>query len=72
MSTDALTYVTHDADRWDLIAAAFYGDPLRYEPLRRANPTVSGWSLPNGITLSIPILDPAPLISQAALPPWRT
>lgn len=71
MSTEALAYVTHDADRWDLIAAQYYGDPLRYAELRRANKAVTGSVLANGVALSVPILDPAPLASSTALPPWR-
>lgn len=70
-SMDALTYWTVDGDRWDLLAWMHYGDPLRYEEIRRANPTLSGPTLSSGIPLTIPILDPAPIVASGSLPPWR-
>ena len=66
-----LRHVTRDGDRWDLLANTYYGDPLRYAPIRAANPGITGAVLAAGITLIIPILEEA-TPSQVGLPPWRS
>jgi phage tail protein X len=63
-------YVTHDEDRWDLIAYRYYGDALRMEPLIAANPNIPIHRvLPSGLQILVPIL--AEQSSTGVLPPWR-
>lgn len=64
-------HITTEGERWDQLAARYYGNPYGYEPILRANrhvgnpPVLSG-----GIRLLIPIpTTPAP--SPAGLPPWK-
>lgn len=73
MSADTIfhEHLTKDGERWDLIAFKWYGDPLLYEPIIRANPDVPITpSLPGGLTLWIPVIE-APVASLEELPPWK-
>lgn len=64
------TYITHDKDRWDLIAYRFYGDAMKMEPIIAANPEVPIYRvLPSGIKVLIPILPDE--VEKKVLPPWR-
>jgi len=71
-----IEYMTKDGDRWDTISADFYGgDPLAFEQIIDANPTVM--ILPvlcSGITLKIPTINLATaqaVIPASELPPWK-
>ncbi len=72
-----LEHVTGPNERWDHLAYRYYGDANRTSPIIRANrglfeatlgPVPA--SLPVGLTLRIPILDPEPLAAEL-LPPWK-
>lgn len=67
--TEYIEHVTIDGERWDHLAQRYYGDPLRYEPIIRANPHVPIRPvLPGNIRLRIPVQE-APVSSE--LPPWK-
>jgi hypothetical protein len=69
--TDVLHHTAALGDRWDLLADLYYGDPLRFEPLLRANPDLaSAPILPPGAQILVPILDEVDSV-PATLPPWR-
>ena len=64
-----LTHITKEGERWDQLAAHYYGDPYLYEPIIAANAHVPiGITLKAGITLSIPIIERAD--RHEGLPPW--
>jgi phage tail protein X len=64
-----LTHITTDGERWDQLAARYYGDALGYERIIVANPHVALTAvLPGGLTLSIPVIEQHDL--NEALPPW--
>lgn len=66
--SEYLIHQTREGDRWDLIAYQYYGDPLAYPVLTRANPTVDPTSgiLPGGLDLRVPILDDTELAPAAS------
>ena len=65
------SYITHDNDRWDLIAYTFYNDATKYEPIIQANPNVPKEpTIAAGIKLRIPVLDESETI-KFELPPWK-
>ncbi|MBB5017420.1 nucleoid-associated protein YgaU [Chitinivorax tropicus] len=65
-----LTHITTAGERWDQLAARYYGDPMLYQDLIAANPQVPLVSvLPSGLPLSIPIIEQARLHEE--LPPWK-
>lgn len=71
-----LEYVTAPGERWDHVARRHYGDASAFRPIVDANrdifpplqplPPV----LPTGTKLRVPILDAAPRVAAADLPPW--
>ena len=64
------TYTTKGGERWDTIADKAYGDQMRVSEIRRANPHLPSYMVfPAGITLNIPIVEPA--TAQSNLPPWK-
>ncbi|MFB9159993.1 tail protein X [Chromobacterium violaceum] len=64
-----LTHITTEGERWDQLAARYYGDALAYERIIAANPHVRiGTLLPAGLTLSIPVIEQADLTEE--LPLW--
>ncbi|WP_405119226.1 tail protein X [Pseudomonas leptonychotis] len=64
-----LTHITREGERWDQLAARYYGSAHRYGPITRANPLVPlSLSLPAGLSLQIPLLDIEPVTED--LPPW--
>lgn len=64
-----LTHITKDGDRWDLLAARYYGNALEYERIVNANPHVPlAPMLPSGLRLAIPVIEQADLSED--LPPW--
>lgn len=69
MADRYLTHITREGERWDQLAAIYYGNAYRYEPIVRANPHVPLTSaLAAGLTLRIPVLDAEPISEE--LPPW--
>jgi len=67
-----LTHVTTRGERWDQLAYRYYGDPHRYEPIIRANPSVPITpTLPGGVRLLVPVIPPTDLVAEADLPPWK-
>jgi phage tail protein X len=70
----SLSYLEHrtvTGDRWDLLAAQYYGDATRYAPIVDANPEMPITPvLPSGRVLRIPILA-ADDADPADLPPWK-
>lgn len=66
-----LTHVTTEGERWDQLAARYYGDALAYERIVAANPHVPlTTALPSGLVLSIPIIEQDDLSEEEELPPW--
>jgi phage tail protein X len=66
-----ITYITSNADRWDLLAWKFYGDPMLFGPIVMANPGVQiDPVLPAGLMLVIPLRQKASIVA-ANLPPWK-
>lgn len=67
--------VTHRVvagERWDHLAARYYGDALAYEGIIRANPDVPINAFPPpGTVLDIPVLDAPPRSDPRSLPPWK-
>lgn len=67
----AVEHITGPADRWDLLAWRYYGDPHAYEAIIRANPGVPiSPILPSGLRLVIP-LRPVDDTIRHGLPPWK-
>ena len=74
---DHLLHRTGPADRWDTIAARYYGNGALTHILTRANRHlfVDGLTaippiLPAGIEIIVPVL-PAETVDPDQLPPWR-
>lgn len=66
-----LTHITVDGDRWDTLAARYYGDARAYVQIIDANPLAPILPiLPAGKTLLIPIVA-ADNALTADLPPWK-
>jgi len=64
-----LTHVTTEGERWDQLAAHYYGDPFLYETIVAANPHVPiSVTLKGGLTLSIPIIEQPDRYEDN--PPW--
>lgn len=69
-----ITHVTVDGERWDQIAAQYYGDVHDYGRLIAANPDVPiTVRLPAGLVLIIPVieLDDTVIDNSEDLPPWK-
>ena len=70
-STQFITYISSDGDRWDLLAWRYYGDPTNFSPIVMANPGIPIEPvLSAGMRVIIPVLKPASVVS-ANLPPWK-
>ena len=67
-------YVTKEADRWDLIAYEFYGNPKKYEVIIAANPDIPITPiLESGLIIKIPEIDDSSENANIEdLPPWLT
>lgn len=64
-----LTHITTEGERWDQIAARYYGSAHMYEPIIAANPRVPiSATLRGGLRLAIPVIERADLYEDA--PPW--
>lgn len=65
-----IKHVTKQGERWDNISYRYYGDPLDYDRIIKANPHISFCEvLPTGATVYIPVLNVAPT-NNANMPPW--
>lgn len=69
-------YITSEGERWDLIAQKAYGDPTQINIIIEANKGLKiGQTLPAGITINIPILEPSEnqtdQVQTNLLPPWK-
>jgi phage tail protein X len=66
------THITTEGERWDLIAWRYYGDVTKSPLLVEANPQAQiRETLPSGLTLLIPIIEPAQAAGVEGLPPWK-
>lgn len=64
-----LTHITTEGERWDQIAARYYGDSRRYQPIIDANQHVPLTpALPSGLKLAIPVLEREATLED--MPPW--
>lgn len=71
--TEVIEHITHEGDRWDLLAWQYYGDATQYERIVAANNLVMiDPILPSGIIINIPVIDePVPELDETEeLPPW--
>ena len=69
---DSFNYITTEGDRWDTLAAHFYGGNQGISILVDANPAVSITAVFQiGTVLSIPIVDDAQFETPKNLPPWK-
>ena len=64
-----LTHITRDGERWDALAAKYYGNALDYERIVAANPHVPLTAIISaGQTLAIPVVEQSDVLED--LPPW--
>jgi phage tail protein X len=72
---EGLLHLTVDGERWDTLAAHYYGDAMAYGRLVEANPHANIVpALPAGLVLLIPVVDAteqAQTLSDEELPPWK-
>lgn len=67
-----LTHITTEGERWDLLAWRYYRDVNRIPLLVEANPhTPIRETLPSGLTLLIPVIEPDETQIIDELPPWK-
>jgi phage tail protein X len=68
-----LTHKTKDGDRWDLLAAEYYGDAFAIEVLLLANPDHASLAvLPSNLTLRIPLVFQDEIKPEPeGVTPWR-
>jgi phage tail protein X len=67
-----LTHITTEGERWDLIAWRYYRDVTKIPLLVDANPHAPiRETLPRGMTLLVPVIEPDQTASQEELPPWK-
>lgn len=69
---EVIEYITKDGDRWDALAWEYYGDPLAYEGIIAANPSIAILPvLPSGLKVLIPVIEEAETDTTEGLPPWK-
>lgn len=67
-----IEHITLDGDRWDQIAALYYGDASRISPLAEANEHLRLLPvLPGGLPVRVPILEDDNNLLPEELPPWK-
>jgi len=78
VTQETLTHVTRDGDRWDLLAADYYGSAFALGLLLEANPAHATLpTLPAGLRLAVPVVEPETAAEQSGseakgrLVPWR-
>jgi phage tail protein X len=68
-SQGAGQHMTREGERWDTLAAHYYGDALGYGRIIAANPDIPITPvLPAGITLAIPLMNAQDTVEET--PPW--
>lgn len=69
---ESFNYTTAAGDRWDTLAARFYGSNAGIAVLIDANPAVPITAiLPMGTPLVIPVIDDMQMTDKNDLPPWK-
>lgn len=67
-----LTHITTESERWDLIAWRYYRDVSKISLLVESNPHAPICeTLPSGLTLLVPVIEPDQTANQEELPPWK-
>ena len=70
-TTTYLVHITSEGERWDHLAWRYYRDPMGYERIMAANPSVSRSPvLASGLRLLIPVVAAPDTLSED-LPPWK-
>lgn len=65
----AWQHISREGERWDTLAAHYYGDPLGYVRIIAANPDIPITPvLPAGIALAIPLINAQDTVEET--PPW--
>ncbi|QBP09856.1 tail protein X [Cupriavidus metallidurans] len=71
MADEFIEHVTIDGERWDQLAARYYGDASAFGRIIDVNPHVPiGPTLVGGVWLRIPIIDLVTATPDLELPPW--
>ncbi len=66
-----IAHIAASAERWDLLAWRYYGDPTLYGPIIMANPNVPIEPVfESGLELAIPVLELQQSLTTN-LPPWK-
>lgn len=69
---ESFNYTTVAGDRWDTLAARFYGNNAGIAILIDANSAVPITAvLPIGTPLVVPVMDDLQIIDKNILPPWK-
>lgn len=73
MAEKILQHTTIDGERWDQIAAVYYGRADMFTKLIEANPDVPIYDVfPGGLTLNIPVVEEANVETDLErMPPWK-
>lgn len=70
--TDYLSHTTLENQRWDSIADIYYGDVTKMGLLIEENPHAPiSPTLPAGMVLRIPVIEPSESMDTSGLPPWK-
>ena len=69
----ALIHITHEGERWDIIAWRYYRSVAEMPRLLAANPHLAARpALPSGQRVLVPIIERQGTLNlPARLPPWR-
>jgi phage tail protein X len=66
-----ILHITTAAERWDLLAWRYYGDPTDYLPIIMANPNVAIEPVFDaGIAIAVPLQQKSSVFT-VNLPPWK-
>jgi phage tail protein X len=69
------TFIEHtakDGERWDHLAARYYGQAGAFAGIVAANPNVPiTTTLTAGTVVRVPVLDEADVATAITLPPWK-
>lgn len=67
-----LTHITIEGERWDSIAWRYYHDVTKIPLLVEANPHAPiRDTLPSGVMLLVPVIEPEEVAIFEELPPWK-
>jgi nucleoid-associated protein YgaU len=70
MTTQYLMHTTVEGERWDSIAAKYYGDAALFQVIANANESIPMTAvLPVGLVLMIPIIERIDAVTLE-VPPW--